>query len=55
MRQDDPDLSWLPEILDAAAAGLRAEIAVARPTDGCRTCLVADSCPADPRGAEVRP
>ncbi len=55
MRQDDPDLSWLPEILDAAAAGLRAEIAVARPADGCRTCLVADSCPADPRGAEVRP
>ena len=55
MRQDAPDLGWLPEILDAAAAGVRAEIAVARPADGCRTCPMADSCPADPRGAEVRP
>jgi len=55
MRQDDPDLAWLSDILDAAAGGLRAQIAVARPSDGCRTCPVADSCPADARGAEVRP
>lgn len=55
MRQDAPDLSWLIEILEAAVAGLRAEVAVARPGPGCRTCPVADSCPADPRGAEVRP
>lgn len=55
MRQDDVDLSWLVEILEGAVAGLRAEVAVARPGAGCRTCAVADSCPADPRGAQVRP
>ncbi len=55
MRQDAADLSWLTPVLEAAVAGLRAEIAVARPGPGCRTCPVADSCPADPRGAQVRP
>ncbi len=56
MRQDDPELAdWLLPMLDAAACGLRAELAVARPGPACRTCVVADSCPADPRGAEVRP
>lgn len=55
MRQDDADLSWLTPVLEAAVAGLRAELAVARPGPGCRMCAVADSCPADPRGAEVRP
>jgi RecB family exonuclease len=55
MRQDAPDLSWLTPVLESAVAGLRAELAVARPGPGCRTCPVADSCPADPRGAEVRP
>ena len=56
MLQDTPDLSeWLFPVLEAAAAGMRAELAVARPGPGCRMCVVADSCPADPRGAEVRP
>lgn len=55
MRQDAADLSWLTPVLEAAVAGLRAELAVARPGPGCRTCPVADSCPADPRGAQVRP
>jgi len=56
MGQDGTGLpDWLLPLLDAAAAGLRAELAVARPGDACRTCPVADSCPADPRGGEVRP
>lgn len=56
MRQDTADVrEWLGPVLDAAAAGIRAELAVARPGPGCRNCVVATSCPADPRGQEVHP
>jgi superfamily I DNA/RNA helicase/RecB family exonuclease len=56
MRQDtaDPD-EWLTPVLESVVAGIRAELAVARPGSACRMCAVASSCPADPRGAEVRP
>ena len=56
MRQETPDVpEWLGPVLESVAAGIRAELAVARPGSGCRTCVVASSCPADPQGAEVRP
>lgn len=56
MRQQSPDLpEWLGPILESVASGIRAELAVARPGAACRTCVVASSCPADARGAEVRP
>lgn len=54
--QDSPDVAaWLGPVVDAAAAGLRAEISVARPGSQCRTCVVCSSCPAVPQGMEVRP
>lgn len=54
--QDGPDVEqWVRPILDAAASGIRAQVAVARPGDQCRTCVVCTSCPAMPQGAEVRP
>lgn len=56
MAQDTPDVpEWLAPVLDAAASGIRAEVAVARPGPGCRTCPVASSCPAHAKGSEVRP
>jgi superfamily I DNA/RNA helicase/RecB family exonuclease len=56
MVQDAPDVpEWLAPVLDAAVSGIRAQLVVARPGPGCRTCPVASSCPADPMGAEVRP
>ena len=55
MRQETPDVPGVARpVLESVAAGIRAELAVARPGSGCRTC-VASSCPADPQGAEVRP
>ncbi len=56
MTQQTPDVpDWLEPVLETAVAGLRAEIAPARPGPFCRVCVVATSCPADPRGKEVRP
>ena len=46
---------WLGPVLEAAASGIRAEVAPARPGAQCRTCVVCSSCPADEQGAEVRP
>jgi RecB family exonuclease len=56
MAQQTPDVQeWLEPVVEAAVAGLRAELAPARPGPLCRVCAVATSCPADPRGQEVRP
>lgn len=56
IRQDGPDVArWLEPVLSAAASGIRAEVAVARPGTQCRTCVLCTSCPAAPEGAEVRP
>lgn len=56
LRQDGPDVAqWVPPIVEAATAGIRAQVAVARPGPGCRTCALSSSCPARPEGAEVRP
>lgn len=46
---------WLGPVLASAASGIRAEVAVARPGEQCRTCVVCSSCPAVPQGTEVRP
>lgn len=54
--QTTPDVpQWIGPILESAAAGIRAEVAPARPGTQCRTCVVCSSCPADVRGTEVRP
>ena len=56
MRQEGDDVSeWLGPILESTVAGIRGEFAQARPGPWCRTCVVSTSCPADPRGGEVRP
>jgi RecB family exonuclease len=56
MRQEGDVVSeWLGPILESTVAGIRGEFAQARPGPWCRTCVVATSCPADPRGGEVRP
>ena len=56
IEQTTPDVpAWVGPILEAAASGIRAEAAPARPGTQCRTCVVCSSCPADDRGAEVRP
>ncbi len=56
LRQETEDVpEWVGPILESTVAGIRAELAHARPGPWCRTCVVATSCPADPRGGEVRP
>ena len=53
--QDTPDLGWVQPVVDATAAGIRAQLAPARPGDHCRFCTFQSSCPARPEGLEVAP
>jgi hypothetical protein len=56
LRQDGPDVgAMVAPVLEAVAAGLRAEVVPARPGPQCRTCPLRESCPAQVQGAEVCP
>jgi RecB family exonuclease len=46
----DPEPGWAAELVQAVAAGMAGPRFRASPNPGCRTCPVASSCPADPRG-----
>lgn len=53
--QDTADLAWVAPVVDAAASGIRAQLAIARPGEHCRFCAFHSSCPARPEGVEVAP
>jgi RecB family exonuclease len=56
LQQDTPDVGAMVQpVLEAVAAGLRAEVVPARPGPHCRTCPFTVSCPARPEGAQVAP
>ncbi|WP_214110553.1 ATP-dependent helicase [Acrocarpospora catenulata] len=50
---DDPEPRWAEELVTTVAAGMSANLFVAKVNDGCRTCAAKLSCPVNDNGGQV--
>jgi RecB family exonuclease len=50
---DDAEPGWAQELVETVAAGMSANVFVAKVNDGCRTCAAKVSCPVNDNGGQV--
>jgi hypothetical protein len=49
----DAEPGWAYELVETVAAGMSANLFVAKVNDGCRTCAARVSCPVNDNGGQV--
>ncbi|ETK31269.1 ATP-dependent DNA helicase, partial [Microbispora sp. ATCC PTA-5024] len=50
---DDPEPGWAQDLVETVAAGMSANVFVAKVNDGCRTCAAKIACPVNDNGGQV--
>ncbi|GLW97778.1 DNA helicase [Microtetraspora sp. NBRC 16547] len=50
---EDPEPGWAQELVETVAAGMSANLFVAKVNDGCRTCAAKISCPVNDSGGQL--
>jgi RecB family exonuclease len=50
---EDPEPNWAQDLVETVAAGMSAEVFVAKVNDGCRTCAAKVACPVNDNGGQV--